>query len=46
MEKVTIVKVGGAIVEDTSNWHSSLQILPPYQERKYWYTAEADALLK
>ena len=41
MEKVTIVKVGGAIVEDNEQLAQ-----PPYQERKYWYTAEADALLK
>ena len=46
MEKVTIVKVGGAIVEDNEQLAQLLQILPPYQERKYWYTAEADALLK
>lgn len=46
MEKVTIVKVGGAIVEDNEQLAQLLTDFAAIPERKYWYTAEADALLK
>ena len=41
MEKVTVVKVGGAIVEDSEQLAQLLKDFAAIPERKYWCTAVA-----
>ena len=39
MEKVTVVKVGGAIVENSEQLAQLLKDFQPFQVRRFWYMA-------
>lgn len=45
-EKLTIVKVGGAVVEDEVQLAQLLKDFSAIEGRRCWYMAEAVALLK
>lgn len=46
MEKVTVVKVGGAIVEDSEQLAQLLKDLQPFLARRFWYMAVAAVPLR
>ena len=46
MEKVTVVKVGGAIVEDSEQLAQLLKDFAAILARKYWYMAVAAVPLR